>query len=69
MRTSCILCIGILIALGVFASVYAFTGFNLLLFICFKNYAVYRSFLAVSGVAALYSLFALIAFKPFKGLR
>ena len=69
MRLSCILCVSILIALGICGAVFAFTGFNLLLFLCLGSQVTYRSFLAISGVAALFTIFALVTFRPFRGLR
>ncbi len=69
MRLSCLTCLIILITLGICGGVYAFSGFNLLYFLCFKIDFAYRSFLAVGFVAALYTVYASIAFKPFKGLK
>ena len=58
-----------LISLAIFGGIYAFTGFNALLFLCFYNQMIYRSFLAVNAVAALFTSYSLIVFKPFKGLK
>lgn len=58
-----------LVTLAIFGGIYAFSGFNALFFLCFKNVIIYRSFLAVSFVAALFTVYALCAFKPFKGLK
>ena len=58
-----------LITLGIFGGVYAFSGFNVLYFLCLKSDVVYRSFLAVTFVASLFTLYALFTFKPFKGLK
>lgn len=69
MRLTCILCVIILVTLGIFAAVYAFTGFNLLYFLCLGSDVIYRSYLAICGVSALFTIFALLAFKPFRGLR
>lgn len=69
MKLTSITCVVLLIALGICSAVYAFSGYDLLYFLCFKSVAVYRSFLAVCGVSALYTVYALIAFKPFKGLK
>lgn len=69
MRFSCNLCLLILIFLAVCGGVYAFSGFNLLLFLCFGNAYIMRSALATGLVAAAFSLYSLIAFKPFKGLK
>lgn len=69
MRITSILCVILLITLGICGGVYAFSGFNLLYFLCFKIEHIYRSFLAVCSVAALYTIYALFAFKPFRGLK
>lgn len=69
MRFTCILCVSILIALGICGGVYAFSGFNLLYFLCFENSVFYRCVLSIGGVSALFSVYALIIFKPFKGLK
>lgn len=69
MKFTCYLCASLLVILGVCGGIYAFTGFNLPLYLCFGQYFIYRSFLAVCAVAALHTVFALIAFKPFKGLK
>lgn len=55
---------GILIFLGICASVYALGGFDLLLFLCAGNFYVYRALLSLGGVAALWLLFGLFAFRP-----
>ena len=69
MRMTSVLCVILLITLGICGGVYAFSGFNLLYFLCFKIEVVYRSFLGVCGIAALYTVYALLAFRPFKGLK
>ena len=69
MRMTSVLCVILLITLGICGGVYAFSGFNLLYFLCFKMEVAYRSFLAVCGVAALYSIYSLFAFRPFRGLK
>ena len=69
MKITCYLCVSILIFLGVCGGIYAFTHFNLLLFLCLKKDVIYRSQLAIGGVAALYTVYSLIVFKPFKGLK
>lgn len=69
MRLTCILCTLNLIILGICGGVYAFTGFNLLLFLSFYNPTAMRIFLAITSVAALFVIYALLAFKPFKGLK
>lgn len=69
MRLSCNLCTLLLVALGIFAGVAALSGFDLLLFLCLGSPVVYRSFLAVCGVAALFNLYALLIFRPYRGLK
>lgn len=68
MKLTTILCCAILILFGLGACIYALTGFNLLLFLCFGNAVVFRSALSLAGVAALWLLFWLIAFRPLKFL-
>ena len=65
--TTWIMC-GILIVFGIFASVYALVGFDLLSFLCFGNIFIYRAVLSVTGVAALWLFFWLVAFRPTKFL-
>lgn len=69
MRLSCNLCILILVFLGICGGVFAFSGFNLLLFLSFYNYTVYRSVLAIGFVSALFTIYALLVFRPFKCLK
>ncbi len=58
----------LLILFGIFAAVYALTGFDLLLFLCAGNGIVYRAILSLSGVAALWLLFFFVAFHPLRFL-
>lgn len=69
MRLSCLICAINLIILGIFGGVYAFSGFNLLQFLCFNNLTAMRVTLAIDFVSALFLLYAVIVFKPFKGLK
>ena len=69
MKLTCYLCIAMLVALGICGGVYAFSGFNVLYFACLKNDVIYRSFLAVNFVAALFTVYAMFTFRPFKGLK
>ncbi len=69
MRLSCNLCVLILCFIAVCGGVYAFSGFNLLLFLCFYNNIIYRSVLAEGLVAGLFTLYALLVFRPFRGLK
>ena len=69
MRLSCLICATNLIILGICGGVYAFSGFNLLEFLSFYNLTAMRITLAIDGVSALFLIYALIVFKPFKGLK
>lgn len=69
MKVSCYVCVANLIVLGICGGVFAFSGFNLLEFIFFGNQMLYRGFLAVCAISALFCIYSLIAFKPFKGLK
>ena len=69
MRFSATICLLNLIILGICGGVYAFTGFNLLYFLCFSNITAMRAVLGLCFVSALFSLYALLAFKPFRGLK
>lgn len=69
MKFTCVLCVAILIALGICGGVYALSGFNLLYLLCFRSTVVYRCVLSVGGVYALFNIYSLIVFKPFRGLK
>lgn len=69
MKTTCYFCVVNLVILGICGGVYALTGFDLLNFLCFGNTLAYRSFLAICSVSALFTIYSLIVFKPFKGLK
>ena len=69
MRLTCIMCTVNLIILALLGGVYAFTGYNLLLLFCFNNVIAMRSFLAVCAVSGLFIIYAMLVFKPFKGLK
>lgn len=69
MKLTCYLCAANLVILGICAAVFAFTGFNIPLFLSFGMPSIYRGFYAVCGVSALFLIYALIVFKPFKGLK
>lgn len=66
MKLTTWICCAILIFFGVCASVFALTEFNLLLFLCASNQIVYRAILSLAGVAALWLLYWLFAFRPTK---
>ena len=69
MRLTCIYCTVNLIILALLGGVYAFTGYNLLLLLCFNNVIAMRTFLAICAVSALFEIYAMLTFKPFKGLK
>ncbi len=69
MRITAVICTINLIILGICGGVYAFSGFNLLYAICFYNTAALRAFLGICFVSALFSLYATLAFRPFRGLK
>ena len=69
MKFTCYLCVAITVIFAICGGVFAFTGFNAIYFACFGNDTVYRSALAVYAVSALFNIYSLIAFKPFKGLK
>lgn len=69
MRLTCIICTLNLIILGICAGVFAFSGFNLLLFIFFNSVTAMRCFLAVCFVSALFEIYILLIFKPYRGLK
>jgi len=69
MRLTSIICTVNLILCALFGGVYAFTGFNLLAILCLYNGAAERSFLAICAVSALFEIYLLLVFKPFKGMK
>ena len=69
MRLTCILCTVNLIILGICGGVYAFSGYNILPLLFFGNIVAMRSFLAICSVSAIFVIYALIVFRPFKGLK
>ena len=68
MKLTTLICCSFLSFIGILATVYALSGFNLLLFFCFSNVVLYRAVLSLSGIAAAWLIFWLIAFKPTKSL-
>lgn len=68
MKLTTLICCAFLIAFGIFAAIYALSGFDLLLFLCAGNSVIYRSLLSLAGIGALWLLFWLIAFRPTKPL-
>ena len=68
MKITTIVCCTLLILYGLFAAVFALTGFNVLLFATAGFLPVYRALLSLAGVAALWLLFWLVAFRPMKFL-
>ena len=69
MKMTCYLCVANLVILGICAAVFAFTGFDIIKFLSFGKPVFYRSFYAICGVSALFTIYSLIVFKPFKGLK
>ena len=69
MKITTLLCCAVLIAFGLGACIYALTGFDLLAAVTFGNAYVYRVLLSLTGVAALWLVFWLIAFRPTRQLR
>ncbi len=69
MKATCYLCVANLIILAICGGIFAFTGFDLIKFLSFGNTVIYRSFLANCAVSALFTVYSLIVFKPFKGLK
>ena len=68
MKITTLICCSLLVAFGLFACIYALTGFNLLLFFCMGNVVVVRAALSLAGLCALWLLFWLVAFRPTKYL-
>ena len=68
MKLTTLICCSFLSFIGILATVYALSGFNLLLFFCFSNVLLYRAVLSLSGIAAAWLIFWLIAFRPTKSL-
>ncbi len=64
MKLTTLICCFVLILYGIFATVYAIFGFDLLFFLCAGNVYAYRALLSLAGVGALWLLFWLIAFRP-----
>ena len=69
MRLTCTICTINLIILGICGGVFAFSGFDLLLFLCFFSVTAERCYFAICAVSALFALYYLAVFKPFKGLK
>lgn len=68
MKLTTLICCSFLIFFGLCALVYALSGFNLPLFLCFGNVYAYRAVLSLAGIGAAWLLFWLIAFRPTKYL-
>ena len=69
MRLTCIICTVNLIILGICGGVFAFSGLNILPYMFFGNVTALRCFLAVCFVSALFEIYAMLIFRPFKGLK
>lgn len=62
MRFSFFLCTFNLVILGICGGVFAFSGFDLLSFLLFRNNIAVRSFLGICLVSALFTIYYLIVF-------
>ena len=69
MKFTCYLCVALLVLRGICGGVLAFTGYDPMLFLCGYSETAYKCLLAVTAVSALFTVYALIVFKPFKGLN
>ena len=69
MKLTCYFCVANLVILGICGGVYAFTGFDIIAFLSFGSTVAYRVFYAICAVSALFTIYSLIIFKPFKGLK
>ena len=69
MKLSATVCLINLVVLGICGGVRAFSGFDLLGFLWFGSVVAMRAFLGICFVSALFCLYALIAFRPFRWLR
>lgn len=69
MKLTCYFCVANLVILGICGGIYALSGFDLISFLSFGSTLAYRIFLAICGVSALFCIYSLIVFKPFKGLK
>ncbi len=68
MKITTVVCCALLIVYGLFAALYALFGVDVLLLVAAGSLPVYRALLSLAGVAALWLLFWLIAFRPVKFL-
>lgn len=66
---TCYLCATNLVILGICAAVFAFSGFDLIAFLALGKPIIYNVFYGICGVSALFLIYAMIVFKPFKGLK
>ncbi len=69
MKASAYISSFILIFIAICGGVYAFSGVDALLFLCFYSATLKRVILALGAVSALFMLYAILFFKPFKALR
>lgn len=69
MKASAYFCSFILIFIAICGGAYAFSGVDALLFLCFNNVIFKRVILALGFVSALFMLYCILYFKPFKALR
>lgn len=69
MRLTCIVCTINLIILSLCGGIYALSDVNVLYYVFFKIASAERAFYGICAVSALFEMYALIVFKPFKGLK
>ena len=69
MKLTTIFLCAVLIAYGLSACLYALTGIDLLALITAGNTVIYRSLLSLAGVAALWLILWLIAWRPTRDHR
>ena len=66
MKITTWICCAYLILFGLGMTLFALSGFDLLLFVTAHNVYAYRALLSLTGVCALWLLFWLLFFKPTK---
>ena len=69
MKMTCYMCVANLIILGICGVIFAFTGFDVIKYLSFGSTVAYRTFYAICAASALFTIYSLIIFKPYKGLK
>lgn len=69
MKLTCYSCLANLVILGILRGIYAFSGIDVLEILSFGNPLIPRVFYAICAVSALFCIYSMIVFKPFKGLK